>query len=131
MSDRDRFNRHILHPWADLPALGEDDTTPVIARGENVYIYDEHGHRMLDGAGGMWCMQTGYGRREIADAVADQIMRLGYATPFFVINPLETELAQRIAAKTPGDLNRVFFTTGGSTAVDSALRLCQLARYKS
>lgn len=127
MSDRDRFNRHLLHPWADLPALGEDDTTPVIARGENVYIYDEHGHRMLDGAGGMWCMQTGYGRREIADAVADQIMRLGYATPFFVINPMETELAERIAARTPGDLNRIFFTTGGSTAVDSALRLCQLA----
>ena len=72
-------------------------------------------------------MQTGYGRQEIADAVSAQIMRLGYSTAFSVINPLEVELAARIAANTPGDLNRVYFTTGGSTAVDSALRLCQLA----
>ena len=75
----------------------------------------------------MWCMQTGYGRREIADAVAEQIMTLSYATSFTVINNREVELAERIAAKTPGDLNRIYFTTGGSTAVDSALRLCQLA----
>jgi adenosylmethionine-8-amino-7-oxononanoate aminotransferase len=72
-------------------------------------------------------MQTGYGRREIADAVSQQIMTLSYATSFTVINNREVELAERIAAKTPGDLNRIYFTTGGSTAVDSALRLCQLA----
>jgi adenosylmethionine-8-amino-7-oxononanoate aminotransferase len=127
MSEREPFNRHLLHPWAFLPELGEDDTTPVIVRGEGVYIYDEDGNRLLDGPGGMWCMQTGYGRREIADAVSSQIMQLGYSTGFFVINPVETPLAKRIAENTPGDLNRVFFTTGGSTAVDSALRLCQLA----
>lgn len=126
-SNRRQFNRHSLHPWADLPALGEDESTPVIVRGEGVYITDEQGRRMIDGPAGMWCMQTGYGRREIADAVAEQIMRLGYATAFSTINPREVELAQRIAAETPGDLNRVYFTTGGSTAVDSALRLCQLA----
>lgn len=127
MNRREQFNRHLLHPWADLPALGEDESTPVIVRAEGVYIYDEHGHRMLDGPAGMWCMQLGYGRREIADAVSAQIMSLGYSSAFSVINPVETELASRIAAKTPGDLNRIFFTTGGSTAVDSALRLCQLA----
>jgi putrescine---pyruvate transaminase len=126
-SNRRKFNRHSLHPWADLPALGEDESTPVIVRGEGVYITDDQGRRMIDGPAGMWCMQTGYGRQEIADAVAGQIMRLGYATAFSTINPREVELAQRIAAETPGDLNRVYFTTGGSTAVDSALRLCQLA----
>jgi putrescine aminotransferase len=126
-SNRRKFNRHSLHPWADLPALGEDESTPVIVRGEGVYITDDQGRRMIDGPAGMWCMQTGYGRQEIADAVAEQIMRLGYATAFSTINPREVELAQRIAAETPGDLNRVYFTTGGSTAVDSALRLCQLA----
>ncbi len=126
-SYRRKFNRHSLHPWADLPALGEDESTPVIVRGEGVYITDEQGRRMIDGPAGMWCMQTGYGRREIADAVAGQIMQLGYATAFSTINPREVELAQRIAGATPGDLNRIFFTTGGSTAVDSALRLCQLA----
>ena len=127
MTIRDQFNKHSLHPWADLPTMGEDESTPVIVRGEGAYIYDESGHRMLDGPAGMWCMQTGYGRQEIADAVSGQIMRLGYSTAFSVINPLEVELAARIAANTPGDLNRVYFTTGGSTAVDSALRLCQLA----
>ena len=127
MSDRQQYNRHLLHPWADLPSLGEDDSTPLIVRGEGVYLYDDEGNRLLDGPGGMWCMQAGYGRREIADAVSAQIMELGYSTAFFVINPREMELAQRIASKTPADLNRIFFTTGGSTAVDSALRLCQLA----
>jgi putrescine aminotransferase len=124
---RQQFNRYSLHPWADLPALGEDESTPVIMRGEGIYITDEQGRRMIDGPAGMWCMQTGYGRREIAEAVAGQIMELGYSTAFSTINPREIELARRIAAETPGDLNRVFFTTGGSTAVDSALRLCQLA----
>ena len=124
---RDKYNRHLLHPWGDLGTLGEDDQSSVITRGEGIYIYDAEGNRLLDGPAGMWCMQTGYGRQEIADAVAEQIMNLSYATSFSVINNREVELAERIAAKTPGDLNRIYFTTGGSTAVDSALRLCQLA----
>jgi adenosylmethionine-8-amino-7-oxononanoate aminotransferase len=110
-----------------LPNLGEDVTTSVIVRGEGIYIHDEEGQKLIDGPAGMWCMQTGYGRREIADAVSQQIMTLGYSTGFSVINSQEVELARRIANEAPGDLNRVFFTTGGSTAVDSALRLCQLA----
>ncbi len=127
MTDREVYNRNLMHPWTDLPALGEDDSTPIIERAEGVYIYDTEGRRMIDGPAGMWCMQTGYGRREIADAVSAQIMQLGYASAFNVINKPELELASRIASKTPGDLNRIFFTTGGSTAVDAALRLCQLA----
>ena len=70
-------------------------------------------------------MQTGYGRQEIADAVSQQIMELGYSTAFSHTHRKEVELA-RIAAQT-GDLDRIYFTTGGSTAVDSAIRLCQLA----
>ena len=124
---RNKYNQHLLHPWGDLSTLGDDDSSSVIVKGEGVYIYDAEGNRLLDGPAGMWCMQTGYGRREIADAVAEQIMTLSYATSFTVINNREVELAERIAAKTPGDLNRIYFTTGGSTAVDSALRLCQLA----
>lgn len=124
---RQKYNRHLLHPWANLPELGEDDSTSVVLKGEGIYLYDAEGNKLIDGPGGMWCMQTGYARQEIADAVAEQIMQLGYSTPFNVINSKEVELAERIAAETPGDLNRIFFTTGGSTAVDSALRLCQLA----
>jgi putrescine---pyruvate transaminase len=127
MESRDQFNQHLMHPWANLPALGEDDSTPQICRAEGVYLYDNNGHQLLDGPGGMWCMQVGYGRSEIAEAVSKQIMELGYASTFSVFHPGETELAHKIASVTPGDLNRIFFTTGGSTAVDAALRLCQLA----
>ena len=127
MSIRDTYNKVSLHPWADLSALGEDEQTPIVTRGEGVYIYDDQGRKMIDGPAGMWCMQTGYGRQEIADAVSRQMMTLGFASAFNVVNEPEVELARRIAEKTPGDLNRVYFTTGGSTAVDSALRLCQLA----
>ena len=126
-SYRDKYNQHLLHPWGDLSALGEDDSSSVIVRGEGAYIFDAEGNRLLDGPAGMWCMQAGYGRREIADAVAEQMMTLSYATTFSLINNREVELAQRIAAQTPGDLNRIYFTTGGSTAVDAAPRLCQLA----
>jgi len=123
---RESFNKHLLHPWANLPELGEDESSPVIAKSEGIYIWDDEGNKLIDGPAGMWCMQTGYGRKEIADAVSKQIMELGYATSFFNINHKEVELAERIAQHTPGDLNRVFFTTGGSTAVDSALRLAQM-----
>ena len=124
---RAKYNEHLLHPWGELSTLGHDDWSSVIVRGEGVYIYDADGNRLLDGPAGMWCKQVGYGRKEIADAVSSQIMDLSYATSFSLINTREIELAERIAGETPGDLNRVYFTTGGSTAVDSALRLCQLA----
>ncbi|MDA0761599.1 MAG: aminotransferase class III-fold pyridoxal phosphate-dependent enzyme [Proteobacteria bacterium] len=127
MSVRDRFNQHLLHPWADLPNLGKDRETPELQRGEGVYVYDEKGHQLLDGPGGMWCMQVGYGRSEVANAVAQQAETLSYASAFSVIHGPEAELAERIARAAPGDLNRVFFTTGGSTAVDAALRFCQMA----
>ncbi|MEJ6669803.1 MAG: aminotransferase class III-fold pyridoxal phosphate-dependent enzyme [Pseudomonadales bacterium] len=127
MTVRTNFNAHVLHPWADLPGLGEDADTPELARGEGVYVFDDQGRRLLDGPGGMWCMQVGYGRPEVAKAVSDQILKLGFASSFSVIHELETILAARIAKAAPGDLNRVFFTTGGSTAVDAALRFCQMA----
>ena len=124
---REIYNKNLLHPWGDLSELGNDDSSSVIVKGDGIYIFDSDGNRMIDGPAGMWCMQTGYGRREIADAVSQQMLNLSYATSFTLINNKETELAKRIAENTPGDLNRIYFTTGGSTAVDSALRLCQLA----
>lgn len=124
---REKYNKHLLHAWSELATLGQDNSSSVIVKGKGIYIYDAEGNKLLDGPAGMWCMQTGYGRKEIADAVANQIMDLGYSSSFSVINNKEIELAERIAANTPGDLNRIFFTTCGSTAVDSAIRLCQLA----
>lgn len=116
---------HIIHPWIDLGTARTREPL-IVAEGEGVYIVDTEGQRMIDGIGGMWCVQVGYGRREIADAIAEQALRMAYFSPFGLIStPPSIELGTRLAAYTPGDLNHVFFTTGGSTAVDSALRFVQ------
>ena len=112
---------HLLSPSEDMAKLGEL-TRPLIVGGDGIYVIDAQGRRLIDGPGGMWCTQIGYGRPEIADAMARQAMRLSYNSPWYTTNTPASELAARIARHTPGDLNRVFFTTGGSTAVDSALR---------
>ncbi len=122
---RTKDREHIIHPWEDL-GIAATRPTLVIAEAEGVHVHDSTGHRMLDGIGGLWCVNIGYGRREMAAAIAEQAERLCYFSPFTVIsNPPSIELAHRLAAYAPGDLSHVFFTTGGSTAVDSALRFVQ------
>lgn len=116
--------RHLLLPADDMAKLGEA-TRPLLAYGEGIYLVDSQGRRLIDGPAGMWCTQVGYGRAEIAQAIADQAMRLSYNSPWYTINSPAAALAARIARETPGDLNRVFFTTGGSSAVDSALRFAE------
>jgi putrescine---pyruvate transaminase len=115
---------HLLTPAEDMSQLGRA-SRPLLTRGEGIYVYDADGRRLIDGPGGMWCTQIGYGRREIADAISAQAMCLSYNSPWYTINSPAAELAARIAGMTPGDLNRIFFTTGGSTAVDSALRFVE------
>ncbi|MEQ8602387.1 MAG: aminotransferase [Marivibrio sp.] len=117
----DSAKRHLMQPWDMVDQLG-DEARPVLDRAEGVYLYDGEGNRLIDGPGGMWCVNVGYRRQEIADAISHQAMQLGYNSPWFSTSAPAAELAQRIAEKTPGDLNRIFFTTGGSTAVDTALR---------
>jgi adenosylmethionine-8-amino-7-oxononanoate aminotransferase len=116
--DRD----HIIHPWTELGTAKTKEPL-VIAESEGPYIYDSTGNRMLDAMGGMWCVNVGYGRDEIAQAIADQARRLAYFSPFGIISsPPSIELGDRLVEYTPGDLKHVFYTTGGSTAVDSAIR---------
>ncbi len=90
--------------------------------GEGIYIHDAEGRRFIDGPGGMWCVQIGYGRRDMADAIAEQVMRMPYSSPFSTTTDPAAQLARKLADFAPGDLNTVVFTTGGSTAVDSAIR---------
>jgi putrescine aminotransferase len=119
--DRD----HIIHPWIDLGSAKTREPL-IVAAAEGVHIYDSRGHRMIDGIGGMWCVNIGYGREEMAQAIADQVRRMPYFSPFGLIStPPSIDFGARLAEYTPGDLNHVFFTTGGSTAVDSALRFVQ------
>ena len=118
---RDYDNRHYLHPWEAMwPTDGANRT--ISARAENIYVYTPDGKRLIDGPGGMWCTQIGYGRRDMADAIADQVMRLSYHSPWNTASEPGALLAKKLADLAPGDLNTVFFTTGGSTAVDTALR---------
>ena len=117
---QDSDNR-IIHPWENLRSLGANRRT-VLGAGEGIYVHDTEGNRLLDGPGGMWCVNVGHGREEIVEAIAEQIRDLPYASPWALANAPAAELARVLAELSPGDLNHVFFTTGGSTAVDSALR---------
>jgi len=110
-----------VHPWENLKLIGKNKR-PVLTRGEGIYVYDSDGNRYIDGPAGMWCVNVGYGRSEIADAVAKQLAEMPYDSPWSFTNVPAAQLAERLTALTPGDLNHVFFTTAGSLAVDSALR---------
>ena len=112
---------HNLHPYEDMSNWGENKRY-MITHGEGVYLYTDQGKKMLDGPGGMWCTQIGYGVKEMADTVHKQMMELAYSSPWSSSNSPSARLAAKIAEIAPGDLNTVFFTTGGSTAVDAALR---------
>jgi putrescine aminotransferase len=117
-------NHNWFHPWEYLPDAGQGNRT-IVQHAEGIYIHDEHGQRLIDGPGGMWCMQIGYGRKEMAEAIAEQALRMPYMNPFSLTSEPPARLAAKLAELAPGDLNHVFLTTGGSTAVDTALRLVQ------
>jgi adenosylmethionine-8-amino-7-oxononanoate aminotransferase len=112
---------HQLHPWAAMDDWrGYDHMMVDSAKG--IYLWDASGKRFIDGPGGMWCVQIGYGRQDMADAISAQVMTLPYTSPWTTVTEPSAQLAKKIADLAPGDLNNVFFTTGGSTAVDTAIR---------
>jgi adenosylmethionine-8-amino-7-oxononanoate aminotransferase len=116
--------RHLWMHFTRLGAYAEAEI-PVIVRGEGCYVYDEHGNRYLDGLSALFCVNIGHGRADIAQAGADQAKDLGFFTNWSYAHPPAIQLASRVAALAPGDLNRVFFTSGGSEAVESALKLAR------
>src|SRR3954449_4523331 len=115
--------RHLWLHFARMGGYDENHEVPVITRGEGVYVYDEHGKRYFDGLSALFCVNIGHGRADVAQAGADQAKELGFFTNWSYAHPRAIELAARIAGYAPGDLNRVFFTSGGSEAVESALKL--------
>jgi len=110
-----------MHPWEYMPTAHAAQRT-VITQAEGIYVQDDTGARMIDGPAGMWCTQIGYGRQEMADAIAAQAVKLSYVNPFALSAGPPAELAARLAQMAPGAMNHVFFTTGGTTAVETALR---------
>lgn len=114
-------NENWLHPWEHLDKIGHPDRM-IVQQAHRVYVYDENGDKYLDGIAGILCMQIGYGRKEMANAIAEQTLEMTYVSPFHFTSKPSALLARKLADIAPGDLKHVFFTTGGSTAVDSALR---------
>src|ERR1035441_4065550 len=98
---------------------------PVIVRGHDQYVYDQHGKRYLDGLSGLFVSQIGSGRKELAEAAARQGSELAYFPLWSYAHPRAIELAERLANLAPGDLNRVFFTTSGSEAGEAAWKLAK------
>jgi adenosylmethionine-8-amino-7-oxononanoate aminotransferase len=119
--DLQRMDNRFLHPWEAMSMLGQNRRT-MIDRGEGIYVTDSEGKRLMDAPAGMWCLNIGHGRNEMADVIHEQVMRMTYASPWGLSSGPAAMLAEKLAELAPGDLGHVFFTTGGSSAVDSALR---------
>lgn len=114
---------HYLHPFTDHAALGRKGTR-VIARAEGVYLYDSDGRQILDGMSGLWCVNLGYGRKELAEAAYRQLVELPYYNSFFqVAHPPAIELARLLVEVTPPQFKHVFFTGSGSEANDTVVRM--------
>ncbi len=113
------------HLWMHFTRMSRTQDVPVIVRGEGVWVYDQYGKRYLDGLSGLFTSQIGHGRTELAEAGARQAATLGYFPIWSYAHPAAVELADRLAGLTPGDCNRIFFTSGGSEAVESAWKLAR------
>jgi len=121
--EKDR--QHFLHPWTLFDSFRAEGSL-IMDRADGVHTFDINGNRYLDGVGGLWCMNIGYGREEMVDAISDQTRRMAYANPFVDVgNTPAALLAAKLAELAPGSLNHVMFSCGGSTANDSAYRLIQ------
>jgi adenosylmethionine-8-amino-7-oxononanoate aminotransferase len=121
-------NRAREHLWMHFTRHSTYETgghVPVIVRGEGAYVWDDQGRRYLDGLAGLFVVQVGHGRQELADAAAEQARELAFFPLWSYAHPRAIELADRLAGYTPGDLNRVFFTTGGGEAVETAWKLAK------
>ena len=117
--------RHLWMHFSRMGAYASGAEIPIIVRGEGCYVWDEHGNRYLDGLSALFCVNIGHGRADVAQAGADQARELGFFTTWSYAHPRAIELAAKLASLAPGDLNRVFFTSGGSEAVETALKLAR------
>ncbi|MGZ6709295.1 MAG: aminotransferase class III-fold pyridoxal phosphate-dependent enzyme, partial [Solirubrobacteraceae bacterium] len=115
--------RHLWLHFSRMGAYGEQHDIPVIVKGDGCYVWDDQGKRYLDGLSALFCVNIGHGRQDVAQAGADQAAELGFFTNWSYAHPRAIELAAKIAELAPGDLNRTFFTSGGSEAVEAALKL--------
>ncbi|MGQ4421999.1 aspartate aminotransferase family protein [Streptomyces violaceoruber] len=115
------------HLWMHFTRMSSYENAPVptIVRGEGTHIYDDKGRRYLDGLAGLFVVQAGHGRQELAETASKQAQELAFFPVWSYAHPKAVELAERLANEAPGDLNKVFFTTGGGEAVETAWKLAK------
>jgi adenosylmethionine-8-amino-7-oxononanoate aminotransferase len=114
------------HLWLHFSRMGAYDRgadVPIIVKGDGCYVWDDQGNRYLDALSALFCVNIGHGRADIAQAGADQAKELGFFTTWSYAHPRAIELAAKIASLAPGDLNRVFFTSGGGESVETAMKV--------
>ena len=136
-TDVDRFNlwhqrhrrwqaadsAHFLHPFTDFKSLAAKGSR-VITRAENIYLWDNDGHKMLDAMSGLWCVNVGYGQQELIDAATRQMQQLPFYNSFFQTpKPPAIELAELLAEVAPPGFSHVFFAGSGSEANDTIVRM--------
>ncbi|WAL39890.1 aspartate aminotransferase family protein [Brevibacterium sp. BRM-1] len=116
---------HLWMHMANHQHLFEGGETPIITHGEGHYIYDDKGRKIFDGLAGLFVVQVGHGREELAQAAYDQSKKLAFMPLWSYAHEPAIELAERLAGYAPGDLNHVFFTSGGGDSVESAFKLAK------
>ena len=122
---QDLAKRHLWLHFSRMGAYNDGAEIPIIVKGDGCYVWDDHGNKYLDGLSALFCVNIGHGRHEVAQAGADQAKELGFFTTWSYAHPRAIELAARLASLAPGDLNRVFFTSGGGESVETALKLAR------
>ena len=114
---------HYVHPWTDFSVFHEEGSL-VVAEADGAYVFDSDGKRYIARIAGLWCVNIGYGRDEMAQAIADQVRAIPYYSSFnHLTTPPSAELAAKLAEISPDNLNHVFYGTGGSQANDTAIRI--------
>lgn len=115
---------NLVQPWPYAGSIG-NESREILNHGDGVYVNDGEGKKLIDGPAGMWCSNLGHRNKDIAKVMYEQAIELSYNSPWYTSNNPAEILSRKIAEYAPGDLNDVFFTTGGSTAVESAIRFIQ------
>ena len=122
---QDKARDHLWMHFTRQGPLVKGGEVPVIVKGEGHYIFDDKGKRYIDGLAGLFVVNAGHGRKRLAEVAAKQAEQLAFFPLWSYAHPSAIELADKLASYAPGDLNKVFFTTGGGEAVESAFKLAK------
>jgi len=117
-------DEHLIQSFADLNGLKQNSARTAIVTASGAYVTDSEGNQLIDGIGGLWCVNVGHGRTEIIDAIAQQLKTLDYYSTFYnFTHPTAARLSEKVAELAPGNLNRVYFSNSGSEANDTSIRI--------